>query len=327
MAKCSTGSAGGKPHIRWTETRAVSPLPLISIVTPSFNQAGYLSACMESVLGQDYPRLEYLVLDGGSTDGSREVIERHAARLAFWASEADRGQANAVNKGWARARGEILGWLNSDDRLAPGALEQVARIYQSHPDAAMIYGDIQEVDSLDRPVHLKHMTDFDVRALLLGKNMGQPGVFITRRSYAVLGGLDEALHYALDFEYFVRAWLAFPAAEMRYSESVLAFSRLWGGTKSAQAASRFGDEYRLVLDRVFARADLKPQLACLRRRAYSRTVEFRQARLHFESRRTGEAWRWLLRAVRHEPQPVEKLRMLWFGARYLLGLHVPPARD
>ena len=305
----------------------MSTLPLISIVTPSFNQAEYLDACMESVLGQAYPRLEYLVLDGGSTDGTREVLQRRAARLTYWASEADRGQASAVNKGWARARGEILGWLNSDDRLAPGALEQVARIYQSHPDAAMIYGDIQEVDSLDRPVHLKHMADFDVRALLLGKNMGQPGVFITRRCYTSLGGLDETLNYALDFEYFVRAWLAFPAAEMRYSETVLAFSRLWGGTKSALAASRFGEEYRLVLDRVFARSDLTPQLARLRRGAYSRAVEFRQARLHFESRRAGEGWRWLLRAARHEPEPVEKMRMLWFGTRYLLGLNVPSAKD
>lgn len=305
----------------------MSTSPLISIVTPSFNQAEYLSACMESVLGQDYPRLEYLVLDGGSTDSTREVLERHAARLTYWASEADRGQASAVNKGWARARGEILGWLNSDDRLAPGALAHVARIYQSHPDAAMIYGDIQEVDSLDRPVHLKHMANFGLPALLLGKNMGQPGVFITRRGYAALGGLDETLHYALDFEYFVRAWLAFPVAEMRYSGEVLAFSRLWGGTKSAQAASRFGEEYRLVLDRVFAHADLTPPLANLRRRAYSRAVEFRQARLHFESRRTADAWRWLLRGAWHEPHPVEKLRMLWFGARYLLGLHVPPAKD
>ncbi|OGO46162.1 MAG: hypothetical protein A2Z30_00850 [Chloroflexi bacterium RBG_16_64_43] len=305
----------------------MSTLPLISIVTPSFNQAEYLDACMESVLGQAYPRLEYLVLDGGSTDGTREVLQRRAARLTYWASEADRGQASAVNKGWARARGEILGWLNSDDRLAPGALEQVARIYQSHPDAAMIYGDIQEVDSLDRPVHLKHMADFDVRALLLGKNMGQPGVFITRRCYTSLGGLDETLNYALDFEYFVRAWLAFPAAEMRYSETVLAFSRLWGGTKSTLAASRFGEEYRLVLDRVFTRSDLEPQLARLRRGAYSRAVEFRQARLHFESRRAGEGWRWLLRAARREPEPVEKMRMLWFGTRYLLGLNVPSAKD
>ena len=305
----------------------MSNLPLISIVTPSFNQAEYLSACMESVLGQAYPRLEYLVLDGGSKDGSREVIARQAARLAYWASEADRGQASAVNKGWARAHGEILGWLNSDDQLAPGALEQVARAYRSNRAAAVIYGDIQEIDAHGRLVHLKHMAGFGVSSLLLGKNMGQPGVFITRRAYEALGGLDETLHYALDFDYFLRAWLAFPASEMIYSGSVLALSRLWGGTKSTQAASRFGEEYQLVLERAFAQPDLDPQLKELRERSYARAVHFRQARLHFESRRTAEAWRWLLRAARHEPQPVEKLRMLWFGARYLLGLHVPPAKD
>jgi len=282
---------------------------------------------MESVLGQGYPHLEYIVIDGGSTDGSREVIEKNSANLTNWVSEPDRGQASAVNKGWTRARGEVFGWVNSDDQLAPGALEQVARAYQSAPTVAMIYGDIQEIDARGRPVHLKHMANFDARTLLLGKNMGQPGVFITRRAYQALGGLDESLHFALDFDYFLRAWLAFPASDMYYTGSVLAISRLWGGTKSTQAASRFGEEYRWVLDRAFARPDLDPQLARLRRRAYSRVVEFRQAHLHFESRQTGEAWRWLLRAAWHEPQPTEKLRMLWFGFRYLLGLHVPPARE
>ncbi|OGO46342.1 MAG: hypothetical protein A2Z30_07045 [Chloroflexi bacterium RBG_16_64_43] len=302
-------------------------IPLISIVTPSFNQAEYLEACIESVLGQGYARMEYIVFDGGSSDSSRAVIEKHAPRLAHWASEKDRGQANAVNKGWARACGEILGWLNSDDQLAPGALEHVAHALRSNPTTAMIYGDIREIDAHGRLLHLKHMAGFDVRSLLLGKNMGQPGVFITRRAYQALGGLDEQLHYALDFDYFLRAWLAFPAREMVYSESVLALSRLWGGTKSTQAASRFGEEYRLVLDRTFAQADLDPQLKELRQASYARAVDFRQARLHFESRRAGEGWRWLVRAARREPQPVEKLRMLWFGARYLLGLHVPAAKD
>jgi glycosyltransferase involved in cell wall biosynthesis len=304
----------------------VSEYPLISIVTPSFNQAEYLGECLESVVGQDYPRLEYIVLDGGSTDSSREVIARHSDRLAYWASEKDRGQAHAVNKGWARARGEILGWLNSDDRLAPGALGQVARAFRSRRSAAMIYGDIQEIDAHGRPVHLKHMAGFSVNALLLGKNMGQPGVFITRRAYEALGGLDEQLHFALDFDYFLRAWLAFPASEMIYSGSLLALSRLWGGTKSTQAASRFGEEYQRVLERTFAQPDLEPQLKELRERSYARAVYFRQARLHFESRRAGEGWRWLMRAARREPQPVEKLRMLWFGARYLLGLSLPSAK-
>ncbi len=305
----------------------MSDYPLVSIVTPSFNQAQYLSECIESVLGQDYKRLEYIVLDGGSSDDSREVIEKHSERLAYWASEKDRGQANAVNKGWARARGEILGWLNSDDQLAPGALENLARAYRTNRAAAMIYGDIQEIDAHRRLVHLKHMARFSVRSLLLGKNMGQPGVFITRRAYEALGGLDEQLHYALDFDYFLRVWLAFPANEMIYSGSVLAFSRLWGGTKSTQAASRFGEEYHLVLERTFAQPDLDPQLKELGERSYARAVYFRQARLHFESRRAGEGWRWLLRAARREPEPVEKMRMLWFGARYLLGLSVPSAKD
>jgi glycosyltransferase involved in cell wall biosynthesis len=152
----------------------VNDNPLISVVTPSFNQAEYLPACIESVLGQGYPGLEYIVLDGGSTDGSREVIEHHVDRLAYWASEKDRGQANAVNKGWARARGEILGWLNSDDQLAPGALDRVASAFRSNRSAAMIYGDIQEIDARSRPVHLKHMADL-CGLTSLGKEHGPAG--------------------------------------------------------------------------------------------------------------------------------------------------------
>jgi hypothetical protein len=100
-----------------------------------------------------------------------------------------------------------------------------------------------------------------------------------------------------------------------------------GRDEGIQAASRFGEEYRLVLERTFAQADLDPQLKELREASFARAVDFRQARLHFESRRAAEGWRWLVRAARREPQPVEKLRMLWFGARYVLGLHVPTAKD
>ena len=114
--------------------------PLVSIVTPSFNQARFLEATLRSVLEQDYPNIEYLVVDGASTDGSVEIIRRYADRLTWWVSEKDNGQSEAINKGMRRARGEFIGWLNSDDIYLPGAVSAAVSAFLSHPQAGLIYG-------------------------------------------------------------------------------------------------------------------------------------------------------------------------------------------
>jgi len=295
------------------------PPPTISIVTPSFNQAQYLPECLESVLGQDYPQMECLVIDGGSTDRSVEVLQEFGSRLAYWVSEPDRGQAEAVNKGWARARGDVLGWINSDDLLRPGALRQVATAYATHPQAAMIFGDVEEVTASGRPVRAKHMAGFSLSSLLLGKNMPQPGVFVSRRTYGKLGGLNESLHYALDFDYFLRTWLAFPAEDFHYVPAVLAASRLWPKTKTHRAGTRIGTEYRSVLDATFARADLPAEIQALKRCAYSRAVLFKQARIYFGAGDRLPGLYWLFRSVLGEPSWAEKAHMGRYGLRCLLG--------
>ncbi|GAI25881.1 unnamed protein product, partial [marine sediment metagenome] len=124
----------------------MSELPTVSIVTPSYNQAQFLEATMCSVLGQDYPRIEYTICDGGSTDGSVDIMRRHADRLAWWCSEEDKGQADAINKGFERSHGEILAWLNSDDLYIPGALSFVAEYFAAYPEVDVIYGDIDRID-------------------------------------------------------------------------------------------------------------------------------------------------------------------------------------
>jgi glycosyltransferase involved in cell wall biosynthesis len=118
----------------------MSDLPVVTIVTPSYNQDQFLEQTIVSVLNQDYPRIEYLIIDGGSTDGSVEIIRRYENRLAFWVSESDRGQSHAVNKGLQRANGEILGWLNSDDVYCPGAVRAAVDFLELHPDVALMYG-------------------------------------------------------------------------------------------------------------------------------------------------------------------------------------------
>jgi glycosyltransferase involved in cell wall biosynthesis len=283
--------------------------PLVSIVVPSFNQAPFLEECLASVLDQTYPRREVIVIDGGSGDGSREILRRHERRLAYWVSEPDRGQASAVNKGWARARGGILGWLNSDDRLEPGALELVAGAYESHPDAALIYGDVREIDARGGAGGAKKMAGFSLRSLLLGKNMGQPGVFIPRSTYETLGGLEETLHFALDFEYFLRAWTLFPDGGA-YIPQVLASSRVWEAAKTIKQGGRFGEEYRTVLEKYFSRADLPSAIRGMRRRSLARSVYLRQARLYFQGGDGRRGVSWLMKAAWLEGSPLEAARMV-----------------
>ena len=124
--------------------------PTISIITPSFNQARFLPRTIESVLTQDYPNMEYILMDGGSTDGSLEIIRNYADRLSYWESKPDRGQTDAINKGFARATGKYLAWLNSDDVYKPGAISEAVDFLENHPEAAMVYGDCTFIDAQDR---------------------------------------------------------------------------------------------------------------------------------------------------------------------------------
>jgi glycosyltransferase involved in cell wall biosynthesis len=283
--------------------------PLFSIVIPSYNQAFFLEECIRSALDQSYPQREVIVIDGGSADGSLEILRKYEKRLAFWVSEPDRGQAHAVNKGWARAKGDVLGWLNSDDRLESGALESAAEAFAGHPQASLLYGDIQEINPQGRVAALKGMAGFGLRSLLLGKNMGQPGVFIPRRTYEALGGLDESLHYALDFEYFLRAWTAFPKDGI-YIPKVVASSRVWESAKTIRMGGEFGEEYRRVLEKYFARGDLPPEIRTLRRRALGRSVYFRQARLNLQGGHGCSALVPLGRALWMEGSPVEAAKLI-----------------
>ncbi len=289
---------------------------LISIVIPSFNQGAFLEECLRSVLDQAHPRKEVIVMDGGSNDSSREILRKYERRLDFWVSEPDRGQAHAVNKGWARAKGDVLGWLNSDDRLEPGALEAVAAAYAAHPGAAILYGDVQEIDQAGRVIGVKTMAGYGLKSLLLGKNMGQPGVFIPRPTFAALGGLAEELHFALDFEYFLRVWTAFPDGGA-YAPRTVASSRVWEEAKTLNRGERFGEEYRAVLEKYFSRGDLPPEILAMRKKSFSRSVYFRQARIFLRGGNVRAGLGDLFRAMRLEGSPREAARLAYAAFRAL----------
>ena len=140
----------------------------VSIVTPSFNQSPFLEATIRSVLEQDYPDIEYFVMDGGSSDGSREIIQRYADRLAGWVSEPDAGQTDAINKGFARSTGDVLAWLNSDDTYEPGAIRQAVELLAQNPHVSMVYGDCNYIDEHGRVIGRFPAAQTDYRRLRQG---------------------------------------------------------------------------------------------------------------------------------------------------------------
>jgi glycosyltransferase involved in cell wall biosynthesis len=201
---------------------------LVSVVTPSYNQGLFIEQTILSVLEQDYPAIEYLVMDGGSTDQTLDVLRKYSNRLAF-VSEKDRGQAHAVNKGFRRASGEILAFLNSDDTYLPGAVSAAVKGLQARPDAPFLYGDAYHIDEDGRILNRYPTEPFSSSRLGDTCFICQPAVFIRRSALDKAGYLDEALNYCLDYELWIRlSRLAEPVYLNRY----LANSRLYKSTKT-----------------------------------------------------------------------------------------------
>lgn len=184
---------------------ATTPWPRVSLVTPSFNQVRYIEETMRSVLDQGYPNLEYIVMDGGSTDGSVEVIRRHSDRLAHWVSEPDDGQTDALARGFRRATGEIMGWLCSDDLLEPGSLFEVARAFSENPGWQVIYGDGTWIDADGRPLRRQKEIPFNRFVFMYDYNyLPQPSTFWRRGIYERVGGLDTSFDLAMDADLWAR---------------------------------------------------------------------------------------------------------------------------
>lgn len=206
----------GKTGWPWDEECPPSPppppagetWPRISIVTPSFNQGKYLEKTIRSVLLQGYPNLEYIIIDGGSTDQSVEIIKKYEPWIDYWVSEKDRGQSHAINKGFEKATGELFGWLNSDDYLLKGALYETASFYVKQPlVVGAICGQAKKIDRKGRLIFQTSISNIDRESLFLwcyGNNFLQPSCFFTKKAWDECGPLDEDIHIALDLDLWLR---------------------------------------------------------------------------------------------------------------------------
>ena len=210
--------------------------PLVSIVTPSYNQAQFIEATIQSVLAQDYPEVEYIIIDGGSTDGSVEIIRRYASRLAGWVSEPDHGQTDAINKGFAQAHGEILAWLNSDDVYLPGAITQAVGFLQSHPEVGMVYGDATFINAEGAEIGHFPARQTDYARLRRGYvHIPQQASFFRAQLWRKVGPLDPSFYFAMDYDLWVRLSRLAPLV---YVPSPWASFRLHGAGKTIAADDR-----------------------------------------------------------------------------------------
>lgn len=286
-------------------------LPRITIVTPSFNQASYLEQTICSVLDQGYPNLEYGIVDGGSTDGSIQIIERYRKRLDFVIIESDEGQTEAINKGLRRAEGEVVGWLCSDDTLLPGALGTIGQYFANHRDDVWLAGACRVVDPDGRVMSVAHPCgEFTLSGVLLRSDdrpvvFPQPSMFWRKFLHDQLGLLDESLHYCMDFEFWLRLIRAGHRPALLDAE--LATYRLHDTSKSCATPEGFLQEHIIIEGRYSRTLSLSERLATYRRLGYTqRACAIRMA--------DGRPWRavvrrpwWLLSR--------QVLDALWHGRR------------
>lgn len=215
--------------------------PKISIVTPSFNQADFLEQTIKSVLNQNYPDLEYRILDGGSTDGSLDVIRSYESRLSGWSSGPDKGQADAIARGLAQSTGDILAYINSDDLYLPGAFDAIAKAFAEYPDADLIYGDIVFIGPAGEPLAIDVLPEFNYEDLRRVCIIPQQAAFWKRSAYEAAGGINPDFKFALDYDLFLR--LASNGKVVHIPKLLAAFRR-HGEAKTTRWREQWAEEDR-----------------------------------------------------------------------------------
>jgi GT2 family glycosyltransferase len=292
-------------------------MTLVSIVTPSYNQAPFLEQTIQSVLGQDYPHIEYIVVDGGSTDNSAEIIEKYADRLAYWISEKDSGQAEAINKGFARANGEILAWLNSDDYYMSNTVSFAVRCFEQNPDVVMVYGNMLAVDMDGQTINVLKYKQLSLEDLLCFQIIGQPSVFFRRSALEKTGLLEPSFHFMLDHHLWIR--LA-QHGRILHVPQVWSAARYHPAAKNRAKAAEFGREAFRVLDWAKKESGLAKAVSKVKRRALASAHRY-DARYLLDGGQTASALgAWFQALFIHPPTALGRLNLFVSAVLILTGL-------
>ncbi|MDP4268387.1 MAG: glycosyltransferase family 2 protein, partial [Bacteroidota bacterium] len=229
-------------------------LPKISIITPSFNQGKFIEETILSVINQNYPNLEYIIIDGGSTDNTIDIIKKYENKISYWISEKDKGQSDAINKGFKVASGEIIGWLNSDDLyLRPdisrndekSTLLCVAEAFTKNPEIDLIYGDVENFNDKGETEYY-HVNEFEPLDFLKRVSIHQPSVFWRKKIIEETGYLDENLHYTMDYDLWMRIFFTYKTLKIN---KIISKFRIHNSSKTNSNPKDMYMEYRKVFSR------------------------------------------------------------------------------
>ncbi|MBN2115877.1 MAG: glycosyltransferase [Anaerolineales bacterium] len=292
-------------------------MTLISIVTPSYNQAPYIEQTIQSVLGQEYPHIEYVVIDGGSTDNSFEIIGKYADRLAYWISEKDAGQAEAINKGFKRARGEILAWLNSDDYYLPNTIPAVVKCFEENPEVVMAYGDMLAVDGNGQTINVLKYKQLSLEDLLCFQIIGQPSVFFRRAAFEKTGPLETTFHFMLDHHLWIRLAQQGPILHV---PQVWSAARYHPAAKNRARAAEFGREAFRVLDWAKRQPGLAEAVSGVARRAHASAHRYDARYLLDGGQPLSALGAWFRALCLHPPTALRRLNLFVSALLNLAGL-------
>ena len=214
----------------------MADLPLVSIITPSFNQAPYIEETIKSVLTQDYPRIEYIIVDGGSTDGTVDIIRKYNNKIAWWVSEKDKGQTDAINKGFGRSTGHIFAWLNSDDTYEPGAVSAAVNYLHEHPNVGMVYADCNFINENGKVIGKFNSAQTSHKLIRQGYvHIPQQTMFFRADLWKQVGPLDPSFYFAMDYDLWTRISAR---SEIKYVPQTWANFRLHTSGKTIMADDR-----------------------------------------------------------------------------------------
>jgi glycosyltransferase involved in cell wall biosynthesis len=277
----------------------------VAVVTPSYQQAEFIEETIRSVLLQDYPKLSYVIMDGGSSDGSADIIRKYAPWLTDWVSEPDRGQASAIAKGFQRIGGDILAWLNSDDVFAPGAIWRAIAEFRRNQRAVLVYGNTDEIDRDGAPLgQAKYARQVDRQYLVHEANaIPQPSAYFQRAAYETAGGMDTSLHWTMDYDLWIRLAALGPIV---YLPETLSKLRVYPEAKTSRGMPGMFDEFRRVGARYGGYGQLKQNAWMVPTLLPKAMAALRQGDLE-----NGSAWLTTViandRSWRSEPRLAERL--------------------